>query len=82
MLFFKGFCIFATMKRRSPNIAFITLLVLSAVIFCYFNFCPSVADQTIEATEYLIAMPQELMKYPEFEGLIKLVKAVVSFIKP
>jgi hypothetical protein len=41
-----------------------------------------VADQTIEATEYLIAMPQELMKYPEFEGLIKLVKAVVSFIKP
>jgi hypothetical protein len=70
------------MKQRTPRFAFILALIISAIIFTYLNYCPSVGQQIMNNPAYVINVSQEILKLPEVEFIAKACKMVVGYLFP
>lgn len=74
--------IFVFMKQRTPRFAVILILLSSAVMFTYLNYCPSVGHQLMRDPAYMINVSQEILKLPEVEFIAKACRVVVSYLFP
>lgn len=70
------------MKKRSPNLLFMLLLLSSILVFSYINFCPSVSDSALVSSGNLVEVSKDMVSLPEFEIVINTLKAVIDFIRP
>lgn len=70
------------MKKRTPNLLFMSLLLCSLIIFSYFNFCPSVNASELLSSGHLIDVSKDMVRLPEFEVVSNAIKAVIDFIRP
>ncbi|MDZ4707887.1 MAG: hypothetical protein SH818_05740 [Saprospiraceae bacterium] len=70
------------MKKRTSNLLLILLLLSSMLVFFYINFCPSVTETGVLASDNLIDVSRDMVLLPEFEMVSDAIKAVIDFIRP
>lgn len=64
--------------KRSPKIAFLLILLFSAFVFAYINFCPT-THQIVESNSFSV---KNVLKMPEFEAVVHVVKVVIAYLLP